>query len=158
MICAALSASSKSEEIAEFMEVGIKSFLTKPVEITTLFKTLMRYLDYTYCEKTDGSALPSIDFSQIKLPDAPSISKLCKCMENQILKRCNEFSKVKKMAEIEEFGNEIKELGNAFDFEPLKQIGYNLIVQAVNYKIQGVENSMSDCKILHQKLVKIRNG
>ncbi len=148
-----LSASRKGEEMSEIMDGGFKAFLSKPIDINILFKTLTQFLDYQ-CKGVDYLKTSTVtDFSTFNFTGIPDIHKLREKMNREIIHRCKQLSKIKKMGEIESLGKEIKELGDAYHFEPLKKIGNSLIIHSNNYNVSSIENSLAECKMLYQKLI-----
>jgi len=140
----ALTASAMKEEVSKIQDI-CDDYLRKPITKAALVEKMANYLKHTkkISEKKEEQ------FDYLKVTDAFSkqnninFVKLSKCVNNKIIPLYENVKQTSSLLEIKQLAEQIKQIGNEYDFSAFKQYGNELKTFAETYQFNKIMASFT---------------
>jgi len=135
----ALTAGAMKDNITK-METIFDDYILKPVSKAELILSLKKFLKYNI----QGSAKSEYNapLSQTLSPETlEALPELADILENNI-QRCKEIADILTINEIEDFANEMRALGEKYQYPPLSQWAEDLESQAMNFEMEALAQTL----------------
>jgi PAS domain S-box-containing protein len=137
----ALTAFAMEEDKKKIIENDFNSFLSKPIQISDLYKELSKYLKYKVQADSGKSKITTYDFDLDKLSDKV-LKELPGIIDELQEKFIPKWKLVKKnhfVNEIMNFGNQIENFGNNNSLNILGDFGKDLVFYANSFDIENMD-------------------
>jgi len=145
----AVTASAMKEEEQMAKEAGCDGFLSKPVNRMVLYKELMRFLPYKLEEsieiEPDKEAVQMMEAFNVQLLSseiASNLPELSKILEHKLMNKWHRANSTFIISEIKEFAQQIKELGERYQFDLLIVLGGKLSKQAEAFDMEKLPETL----------------
>ncbi|MCP4221621.1 MAG: response regulator, partial [bacterium] len=146
----ALTASVMKGNETSVLEAGCDGFLGKPIEKRQLIAELMRFLSHYREEEAPKQAEVSPAFSN---PEAKSkLPRLLEILESKLMPKWERIHKTFILHEVEDFVDQILELGKEYGVSALGQWGRTLRRELQNFEVNRVEEELKYFPTLLRKL------
>ncbi len=160
----ALTASGMKKERTRITESGFDGFLIKPVQISDLFRELSRFIRHLKIKKEKAPLIKREWIVQEeKLPPdvLMKLPEILNDLENEYMKSWNTARQNGLFDNIENFGRQIKKIGDQYSIKNLQKFGDDLILYVNNFDVENM-NTILDfypeliarIKLFHQEYKK----
>ncbi len=152
----ALTAFAMEEDKKNIIKNDFNSFLSKPIQISDLYKELSKYLKYKVQADSVKSKITTYDFVLDKI-SAKVLKELPGIIDELQEKFIPKWKLVKKnhfVNEIINFGNQIENFGNNNSLNILENFGKDLIFYANNFDIENMDIVLNSFPGIIEKIKK----
>ncbi|MBU0992758.1 MAG: response regulator [Proteobacteria bacterium] len=139
----ALTASTQMDDKNKILFAGFKAFLPKPVNMSALFRELTHYLPYVKTGQTIHGRSDIADaLANLKTDDNHRFGELLKELHKTVQPRIQSIKGAIKMKDINEFGHQIRSIGEKYAIAALSETGDDIILFADNFDIVRIKESV----------------
>ena len=152
----ALSALAEQIDDSDAEEAKFDDYLPKPVNMSTLFNKLSKYLTFTK-KNQQGRKDYSIDVREkIEIENPETLPKLIETLESELLPTYQNLTGVMKVGDIEKFESRISQLGKEYKVQRLIDYAGILKKFEQNFDIENIERTLSEFPAIIEALVQIK--
>ncbi len=154
----AITASVMAENEAKITEAGCDSILKKPINKETLINELIRFLPYTKEQIDNKQVEIGLHEEPISSEIKAVLPELLNILENEVKNKWERVSSKFIFDEIEQFANEIKELGERYSLNVLLKWGEELYQQVIDFDMERLPQTLGHFPELVTTIYKISRG
>ncbi|MCP4152669.1 MAG: response regulator [bacterium] len=151
----AITASTLKEERMEMEKAGCDGYLKKPFNKNQLIEELMRFLPYTTLEtQTAETTKKNAGTTQEKLSTETleKIPALIEILKGEITQSWENLTKTYMLDEMEEFADQIRELGLEYGVAILENWGDHLLTEIQSYDMDKVTKTIQTYPLQIEKI------
>ena len=140
----ALTASTQRSDRKRILSAGFSAFLSKPVNMTALFREIMHHLSYTETEKLSGERCRlEGELNTFQKKEPVQFERLRTRMDDTLSSRLSCFTGAIKMKEARELGERVKDAGETFGVQSVAEIGEALIDAATDFDMTALKKTIT---------------
>ena len=154
----ALTASADRTDLEMLHERGFNGYLTKPVNISDLYKEISQYIPYTKIDKTRESLLNiREEINSLNYKEISNLSQLIHDLKSEVKPAIDALKGVIKMGTIKEVSNSIILLGENHNVHLLVGYGKELFKFADRYDIGKIKKALNNFYPILEKIISLEN-
>ncbi len=147
----AITASAMSEDISRIKKHDFESYLLKPVQMSEFYSAIMNILPYEKLNYQPGNIMKSKDdfLPESVMAKLPSVINVIETKYNADWEK---LRKKQPIEMVEQFGDDILNLGNDYNIELLREYGSSLKVSVDSFDVELIKKNISDFPGILKKL------
>ncbi len=140
----ALTASVMKRDKDRITEAGFDAYLRKPTSISELFEAVSRFLKHSKKEEPEETA--GVSEQDTPLPVSPEtmekLPEIINRLENELMPLWETAREKQHIPDIEDFGKQIKTLGDNYSIKTLSAFGEGLISHVGSFDIESMKAAL----------------
>lgn len=141
----ALTASARLEEETEILKAGFVKILLKPIQKSSLIRSLMVYLPHRINEPVPSEKNPweAININLDPLPNEEKLRELSTVLQNRSMAKWEHIRSGYVFDEIADFSEELLDIAEQYQYQPLIEWADKLKKQAHNFDMEKLPRTIA---------------